>query len=306
MSNLSKEQVTELTERINGRFAEFDVEGSRVFEWVTPGVVRLVFDVINEWCMDDACQREEARLKADAAAYERGREAMRKELGMLEQLGRVTQDQGQWLVPSPSIIIDQDQLRADIRDLGAAYPSLEDQPNGNDIFEGVHPVAGGPEPDVVGAMQVVAVADDPSRYANGNGHHSELSDATVATLGPEHTVVTPMVPRRPEPVVAPEPKVTPVVPAKPRTLAEVDKEALQTSRMTASERSAQLREIVGCLQDMADGDEMPSMATWDERKPTHLPKADAITKQWDFSWGELAVYCRLKYTGKRVAKGIGR
>lgn len=300
MSNLSKEQLTELTERVNERIAEWEFPRnfSGIIEKLPPGVVRLVADAIEEWqCANPLPMAELSSpgigdtdmMDGYHIGWERGREALR------EELKQVTFDAEQ-----ARFAVEVEKLRADIAEMGKHWPSLEDQPNGADVFAGVHPVAGAPEPvtpevAVQSAPDVIAPLPEPvviPIVTNGNGHHAEPSPAAVAALGPEHTVVTPIVPRR-----------------QPRTLAEVDadtSEDVKTLRMGADERAAQLREIVGRLQDMADHGEMPSMAVWDERKPTHLPKADAITKRWDFSWGELAAYCHLKFTGKRVAKSIGR
>ena len=305
MSSLSADQVKDLTQRINERFAEFDVEGSRVFEWVTPGVVRLVFDVVEEWQGEDEDCTEDAQVanvtaihdKAFTEGWKAGRISMRAELGLLEKAGGWVepQDQGQRLVPSPSIIINQGQLRADIRD-HTAYPRLDDHPNGADVFAGVHPVTGGPDQ----SLSVVAVADDPLRYVGSNGHHAdelELSTATVvtlgaahtggngirhhaepspaavATLGPEHTVVTPIVPRR------------------PRTLAEVDgiEDDETDSRPTRAKLPVVTREqLIAELKRQAMAGAMPTRPAFDLAKPAVWPMSQMLLKRLDTTWANLA------------------
>lgn len=49
MNRLTSQQVDKLTSRVNERFGEFAVGESAIFEPVTRGVMRLVFDVIEEW-----------------------------------------------------------------------------------------------------------------------------------------------------------------------------------------------------------------------------------------------------------------
>lgn len=349
--------------------------------------------------------------KAFTEGWKAGRESMKAELSILERMGGwvaprnidpgIEMNTDRYLKPLaeshpnvPAIQVDgnadsfiyangnghhadPEQIRADIKDLGAAYPSLDDEPNGKDIYAGVHPVAGIPDTYLDGAPRVRLDADDLDRQweiegeeqalameaqaaeeerlhreavealvgvepppvieplpepvataiaADSNGHHAEPSPAAVATLGPEHVVVTPLIPRRTSTGDAPSQSivekhvgVSEAVLRRPRTLAEVDAEAtkdkpapspeketaaeeIRTMRMDATQRAAQLREIVGYLQDMAEGNEMPSMATWNEKKPAHLPKADALTHRYSLNWAELARYCHLDFQGKRGPK----
>lgn len=166
MSSLTTDQLKELTERIHGRLVEFP----EMFETPVPGVVRLVYEVIEEWWNDATPQMpvkvptpigEVDVMDGYHIGFERGREAMRKELGILEQSGG-------WVGPSPAV---------------------EPTP------EPVTPPLVQPS-----SLSVVAAADDPLRFTvqpptaiavNTNGH-TEPSPAAVAVLGPEHTVVTPL------------------------------------------------------------------------------------------------------------------
>lgn len=350
MSSLSKEQVQELTNRINERFAEFDVEGSRVFEWVTPGVARLVFDVVEEWqantdYLGDDDPKREADAEHDRAinvavihdkafteGWKAGRESMRSELGVLERMGGwvgphnidpgIEMNTDRYVKPLAESHTDADQIRADLR-AHTAYPSLEPEPNGADVFADVHPVAGAPEPfvsteDELGAgayvepapeisplPELVPIAPPPTNghdayelstasvvtlgasHTGGNGHHAEPSPAAVATLGPEHTVVTPLVPRR------------------DKVLSEVDEAALSRTRMNKDELAADLRAVIYALQDMAIDGEMPSMNDWLLHRPEGMLTAQGIQKRHNLIWSELADYAKLKLKGTR-GKGIGR
>lgn len=78
---------------------------------------------------------------------------------------------------------------------------------------------------------------------------------------------------------------------KPRSLAEVD-DALPA--MDKSAKSDQLREIMHELQDMAVDEVMPTMAFWDNAKPPHLPKAQALLMRHTLTWNRLAEYAHLE------------
>lgn len=314
MSNLTAEQVRELTERINGRLAEFNTESAPIFDQVSAGVVRLVHDVIEEmWDVDGVSVEveidPERHIDDDAymgiwnAGYQRGREAMRAELGMLEKAGGWVGQEPETILMSdfggatlrvPSPPTDPDQIRADIRD-HTAYPSLDNAPNGKDVFAGVHPVAGVteaeplplpepmplPEPVTfpAGPLGDYPPGDDPSYQAtpvsriklrepvtHGNGH-TELSPDATATLGPEHTVVTPIVPRR------------------PRTLAEADADA-RAERTRAKDVTRD--ELITELQRQAMAGTMPTQPAFDLAKPATWPMSQMLLKTLDTTWAELA------------------
>lgn len=205
MSDLSKDQLAELGKRVNDRIAEWEFphNHSGIVERLPLGVVRLVFDVIDEWHNEECWQR-------------------------------------------------QDEPEAD-------DPELDDIFGPNDY----------------------AKRPDAAPVTNGNGAH--LSEAATATLGPEHTTITPL-------------NLT-----KPRTLAEVDVD-LTDLRLGSEEKAALLREIIGELQVMSQHDEMPTMAAWDAGKPTHLPKGQTICFRYQIGWERLAEYARLKFERKNKAK----
>lgn len=253
MSSLSADQVKELTTRINERFAEFDVEGSRVFEWVTPGVVRLVHDVIEEWTQARA--------------------------------GKPDRDNG-------------------FAEFEAFWPAMPDLQGGADLFA-EHPVAGlpepitqevitHPEPPLIAPLpELVPIAPPPTNghhadelelstatvvtvgaaHTGGNGHHAEPSPAAVATLGPEHTVVTPLVPRR------------------PRTLAEVDgiEDDETDSRPTRAKLPVVTREqLIAELKRQAMAGAMPTRPAFDLAKPAVWPMSQMLLKRFDTTWANLA------------------
>lgn len=107
-----------------------------------------------------------------------------------------------------------------------------------------------------------------------------VAPSVAATLGPEHTVVTPL------------------KNGTPRTLAEAQGDEL--TELTGSElKAALLRQMIGELQMLSKHGEMPTQAEWDEHKPLHLPKAQAATQRFNLTWGRLAEYAHLRYEGRR-------
>lgn len=67
-------------------------------------------------------------------------------------------------------------------------------------------------------------------------------------------------------------------------------------RMTADEKAASLRSIIADLQDMAIDGQMPTVREWDANKDDEQPTASTIVARYDFSWRDLARYCRLAMT----------
>lgn len=337
MSNLSTEQLEELWELVGTRRAEFSQRGSPHFMLapMTHGEVRMIFDAIEEWqCRNPLPMVELSSpgigdtdmMDGYHIGYQRGREAMRAELGLLEKAGGWvgTQDQGQRLVASPSFIINQDQIRADIRELGKAYPSLEPEPSGTDIYAGVHPVTGGPERkrpptideefagsevlsrliDAVEPPPVIAplpepvaipiVADVPTpKPTNGNGHHAEPSPATIATLGPEHTVVTPIVPRRSNAPVVDDDALDRL--SRPGARAKKELDELRAKAAAKARLGEVTREqMVAELKRQAMAGTMPTQEQFDIAKPAVWPKAQMLVKRFDAGWTDLAREAGLK------------
>ena len=292
MSSLTVEQVRELTERINERLAEFDVEGSRVFEWVTPGVTRLVFGVVEEW------QAHQAATKH--LAYE----------SVIDEGKPVDRDDGfaefeAFWPAMPDLQGGFDALLASPRRKETEQGS-EQTSKGADLFA-EHPVAGlpepitqevitHPEPPLIAPLpELMPIAPPPTNghhadelelstatvvtvgaaHTGGNGirHHAEPSPATTATLGPEHTVVTPLIPRR------------------PRTLAEVDgiDDDETNSRPTRAKLPVVTREqLIAELKRQAMAGAMPTRPAFDLAKPAVWPMSQMLLKRFDTTWANLA------------------
>jgi hypothetical protein len=122
----------------------------------------------------------------------------------------------------------------------AAWPEMPNLTGSVDHFAD-HPVTGEP----VHAAQP---------YTNGK-HAPELSTQAAATLGPQHTVVTPFKPRTHMP-----------------TLAELVKEVRRQSM----------------------GGTMPTQAQFNMAKPTTWATSQAHTKRLEITWGQLAEEAGLK------------
>lgn len=93
------------------------------------------------------------------------------------------------------------------------------------------------------------------------------SERVVATLGPEHTLVTPL-----------------------RSQAD--------DSVATDKRQADFDAIIKELKHLAMGGFMPSMATWDTSRLASLPKAHAAIGRFQKGWAELADIAGLKM-GKR-------
>lgn len=149
-----------------------------------------------------------------------------------------------------------------------------------------------------------------------------LPPSVAATLGPEHTIVTPLKPaathpwknrvdgkpsspigrdRLTDPDVARDKLATAITSSeadglrarlaqKPRSLAEVD-----------ADRECQ--EAIDALRAMAVGGNMPTMLRWDNEKPSHFPQAQHLLKKLGLSsWIALADLVGLR-TGGRGRQG---
>lgn len=258
---LSSEKLQELTEEVNARYEEFGKP--LIFPPLTPGAVRVAYDAIGEWERKQNTAALEDHANAYNNAYERGYEHGYAEAERVTKPVHAPDDDG----PDP------DALAAD-------WPAMPDLADGVDHFA-EHPVAGEPElapsvpeadaPDTGDvawdwedtAANLAALSEpepeappksdvrservaDPKLATAlelpSNGHAPALSAQAAATLGPEHTVVTPLdkpIGRARDPL--PDPDVARLRLAKavaeagaverlasalkaPRTLAEVDAE----------------------------------------------------------------------------------
>lgn len=180
--SITNEQLAELTERINSRLDEFDVVSMPT---LSKGVIRLVHEVIWEWLDDQPTPERVAPVEEYTLTdgyhfgYQRGREAMRRELLPRHQSGTGDEAEDKRLVTNsePDYDPDPDGSIAD-----AAYREAVEELVGKDAidaFDNPNPLGYPPISEQAAATAAVAAHD-----ANGGGN------------SPEHVVVTPLVPRR--------------------------------------------------------------------------------------------------------------
>lgn len=328
MSSLTKEQVVELTERINERLAEF---GEDIFEIAAPGNVRLAYDVIEEWQTEQGVPagtaqltvRDEPAVSGYVAGYAQGwRDSFAE---MMRQADEDDDSSGG----------DDDDTEPGPDFDGGFYMKTP-------AAHTVH-VNGDPEMSEETAWAIGQVADaafaqltppPPPKNVEKLTSPPELpleskaaqsapvSEATAGMLLPEHPIGPPLVPRRglPDPDLARANLATALAGSgmeslarhKPRTLAEVDAEIRPTKhRMSRPEKRAAnlnarapsrkgadptLNEVIVQLQRMAMGGKMPSMKTWDESKPATWPVATTLLSRLDLTWTELAKEAELTPT----------
>lgn len=290
MKSLSKDDLAELTTQINERIAEweFPENHSRIIERLPRGIVRLAYDVIAEWWVENSALVDEAyergyreglmnaETKAHDKAFTQGFDYGIKIAGQMQssqelQNGngyRVMSDIGglsQTLVPE-TIYPDHAKEDDDPATLGKDWPAIPDGlEDGVDRFA-EHPVSGEPEP-------ATSVAELPT-----------------------------VVPQKMEEKSTSEP--APVAEAVAETVEEsADEEddaaaELKGLRMGSEEKAAELRNILIELQVMShDGMTMPTMEEWDKKRPKGMTKAQAILKRHNVTWRELAIRSRLKMKG---------
>lgn len=224
MTHLTNEQLTELTRRINERLGEFGKLANNM-PTMTPGIVRLVYGVIEQW------HEESTPLVPQKGDTEDGE--------LLTIAYGVGFERGKALAKSA----DTERL-----------VTMTESP--------------------------VTVTQAPA--TNGNGHR--LSEQATATLGPEHTVVTPI---KPDKVVAPKEEMA---------------HELENLRMSADPKAALLRETIHELQVMSVDGAMPTMVEWDEKRPEGMVTAQGIIKRHDLTWGDLARYAKLELKRGKTGK----
>lgn len=331
---LTNERLAELTERVNERIAEFGEAGVPYFEPMRAGIVRLVYDVIEEWGGDnhDADHRylegyaeglaEGGKIGADVMQAENMWRLVRDAGGrLMERTPWEANGDGETTVPSREPVAGDDP--ATLADAAIDDERCDDGP----------------------LIYIDSTADN---LLSTNPEHTTpyfsdpvIDPETAATLGPEHFHVTPYrepddphhigprkqrialpapshpwknrvdgrpnspLPPPPDPDVAREKLATALTDAsngmlasvlnRPRALAEVDKAAER-----AAKRRAQLDEIVTALRAMAVDGAMPSQAEWSANKPAHLPIWQSISPTHNLSsWGDLAREAGLKWDTSR-------
>lgn len=275
--SLSKEQLEELTERVNARLAEF---GERMFDPMSAGVVRIVVDVI------------EAHWDVDGVSVE-----VRA-----------------WPKPADLNIGDplQDGYHIGYQTARREMAAANGTENGPAVVTN-----SAPEPQMISRMPVVVspmIHEPVLAFVRGEGRVDESQEAdksqkasiVVAGTTPEPTPT----PELPHAAITFKPV------GAGRTLVEVDADTDASAelaaagatltggtavraRLTTEEKATQWREILAALQDMAVDGMMPTTAFWNEHKPAHLPVWQTISGRWYIdSWGELAARAKLEYSGK--------
>ena len=430
MTHLTNDELEELVTTINNRLMEF---GPDVFDFMSYGVVRLVYSVIDEWQqrqdMEVVEEYAEARKQAynrgydrgfdegfdvgfedprrtlqdgtsappqlapeeeymltDAYAfgYERGKEAMRRELmgdeaetPRLVTMSAPEPDAHQpngVIAAMPLAVVDNSGDKNDseiVQPVEKEAPqnhaekytaatdetewSERDQAAWHDelVAQGIDPYHPDPDPDgslaaatyreaveeLVGKETIEAFesgADAPPKL--DEKLTKPLSPTAAATLGPEHTIVTPLVPRRNAEYVPGGVSL-----GGPRTLADVwadeghaldddgdettqepghrkrpSSAELRTKKQnlvgaakgsqeqsdTAKARNVSYEQVIAELKRMAVGTkDMPTMAQWNESKPTHYPLANSICYKHNCSWPDLAkdAGLKMKQRGRQAA-----
>lgn len=261
MSNLTSDQAAKLTSQVNDRIAEF---GTGVLGNLSPGIVRLLHDVVMEWLEtgDDAprpwpAPDEEAALILDGyhAGFARGEETMRRKL-------------------SPAFV----------EDIPAPAPTVYTNGNGH---------APDPEPSHSGNSRV----NSPERDPADDEADDSTPDADVWKIG---SAADP----EPEPIpdvalALPTAMERTLSRPKPRTLAEVDAERARQAARSGPRKPLKMYrptrdELIRELKRQAMAGVMPTGAAFDLAKPTNWASASAQAKRFNMSWTELALDAGLK------------
>lgn len=264
MTHLSKEQLAELTERVNSRFAEF---GPDMFDMLTPGEVRVIYGVMDEWSFEGMY----GKPAPDNGKYD-------------WQLAPAKEHQAQSGADNHS----ENGNQAEMPLIGTilAEPDDDDDPPPATVATEAIEDAGKFAAEMTARgwnVENVAIADNGS-----DDDDDDLVDSIITPL--EGLQITP-------------PASMPL----PRTLAEVDgledasanddelDEERASLRMSKDEKAAHLRDVLTELTLMSnDGVTMPSMAEWDSKRPQGMSSAQAIIKRHELNWGDLAARARLK------------
>jgi hypothetical protein len=295
MSNLTSEQLAELTERVKARLDEF-TDLAAYMPRVSPGVIRLAFDVIEDWMAthdylhDDSPTEWSQPVESIPQPHTNGFHLHTDANGRVTEQTpwakfdlRGTQSFGDALaVP----VTDDDvgggePVDDDMAEFSAAWPDMPDLADGVDLFA-EHPVSGEPEPPA------------PAQFI------AEQMPTITQELAEKYSEPEP--PALIEPL--PEPVKVPVVsPAVPRRAPDPDTRGqFQLGRpVNETERGDQMAQIIAALREMAVDGRMPAILEWDDRRPKHLPGWGSIAKRHKLgSWKQLAAKAGLAY-GPTVA-----
>lgn len=264
MSNLTTEQVTELTESINARLAEFGKIAPYMPD-LSCGVVRIAFDVIEEW------------------------------MARTDYLGQDEGEENDW---SYNAVGNPDYWR----DAGSESQTLRldiVNANGSHVPPAAIPVTDEPEgdpPPLNHAVPDLGAAGKAAKAAIEAVGERMVSRATAPQKSVEKSISPD--PRVPDPDVARE-KLAQALAAgsngsmaavisKPRTLEEADADA--------AARAKELGAVVAALQAMAVDGEMPTVARWETERVADLPSWKTLSLRHGLSWVDVARKAGLRYT----------
>lgn len=313
MNTVTDERLQDLVCLINNRLREFGPDTFPIMSW---GIVRLMLGAVREWeerepvvwpntlAPDDPLTDgfhigyTLGRLKDKDEPQTPGVEAIRT----LIKGGTLT-------VPDPAI------TAGDYAEFEAVWPNIPDL-QGEDIFAAEHGApTGQPEPELVTgnngtgdappmrSLEKHIAATKPTPLLSGVRdvpiepppllaplpdpvRVPVLSPQAAATLGPEHTTLTPLRPigRDRAPDVA--------AINRPRPLSEADAEA---------KRQAELAEIIAHLQSIAKGKRLPTMTDYHGTRPKHLPMWATMQSRHNLSsWQDLAALTGLEYGARHL------
>lgn len=341
MSNLKPEHLAEVTELLNRRIEEFEIVS---LPTITPGLARLAFDAIEEWMArtdylgDDSAPDHDSQAASAIGAerarsesidtyamtdayhfgYERGREAMRRELLpaldgakdtrlVTNSAPEPSKNEAPVLNPdSPDgrwqrFLSDMDDAIERQRTNGHQPDSYTDgAPCASLDADHVAEAAVHQEEEVawdfedttanIEALVSASVTEDnvqskpETELPVDNSAAIGVSDQVAATPGPENVVVTP------------EKSPLPPLPA-PRAAAATGPsrdEALDGIN-GAGERSF-LWQVIDVLREIAVGGIMPTKGFFNENKPYAMLSADGVLARLKLgSWGDLANRATLAY-----------
>jgi hypothetical protein len=143
---------------------------------------------------------------------------------------------------------------------------------------------------------------EPAEYAEYEAYddpHEELvqwrpvtpSPQAVATLGPEHVIVTPLKPKLPDPDIARDRLAGALANGSDGELVSVINRQLRGRRGNVLPT---LDQVIAELQHQAMGGVMPTMTAFDAAKPGNWASAQAQMARLGTKWNELAEAAGLK------------
>lgn len=305
MSHYTNDEIRELTERVNARLAEWEFPPGVGFLQFSRGHVRLIADVLDTWAdeQDDEGPVEEyveARRQAYNAGYEAAkREMLAPEMSPAREEAEDKRDAAQFQKRVLANVANGRPAFADTGDLLGEQTAQEWQ-----ALSGV----------AMEALEADRQASAPVREAleqlvHGNTPLAEpepvpeLSAQAAATLGPEHTLVTPLIPRRAAPVA--QALATGVFDLTPRTPKQMAAHKVTTVTehlaATKGKKGKDLpskEEIIAHLQKIAMANVMPGIVAFDATRPGNWATAQAQMLRLGVSWKQLASKAGLTYRGK--------